>query len=229
MTPMSNNMDLTVVVIAKECLPGRVKTRLSPPLSPEAAAAIAQISLTQTLDTARTLPAKSRWLVMDGTPTAHDAEGFTVVAQQSGGLDERLAAIFDAVTGPVLLVGMDTPQFSADHLAPLLADWRSGAPGHDAWIGPATDGGFWALALRRPSGRLVRGVPMSTESTGQRQRERLVAEGLSVGTLTELTDMDYFDDAVAIASLIPATKFAHAVHAAADNPQYPAALSGARL
>lgn len=229
MTPMSKNMDLTVVVIAKECLPGRVKTRLSPPLSPEAAAALAQLSLTQTLNTARTLPAKSRWLVMDGTPTAHDAEGFTVVPQADGGLDERLAAIFDAVTGPMLLVGMDTPQFSAHHLAPLLADWRSETYGHDAWIGPAADGGFWALALRQPSGHLVRGVPMSTESTGQLQLERLLAAGLSVGTLTELTDMDYFDDAVGIASLIPNTPFADAVRAEAGSPRYPAALSGAGL
>ncbi len=79
MTVMSKSVDLTVAVIAKECLPGRVKTRLSPPLSPEGAAALAQLSLSRTLDTVRLLPARNRVLVMDGTPKAADAEGFTVV------------------------------------------------------------------------------------------------------------------------------------------------------
>ena len=227
MTVMSKSVDLTVAVIAKECLPGRVKTRLSPPLSPECAAALAQLSLSRTLDTVRILPARNRVLVMDGTPKAADAEGFTVVRQATGGLDERLAAICDAATGPLLIIGMDTPQFSADHVAPLLHDWSAGAPGLDAWIGPATDGGFWALALRRPDGALIRGVPMSTDTTGARQLARLLAQGLSVGRLAELADMDHFSDALDIASAIPGTDFAHAVQDAAQGIQDSPLLTGA--
>lgn len=229
MTVMSKSIDLTVAVIAKECLPGRVKTRLSPPLSPEAAAALAQLSLTRTLDTVRLLPARNRMLVMDGTPKAADAEGFTVVPQVTGGLDERLAAICDAATGPLLIIGMDTPQFSADHLARLLHDWSADAPGHDAWIGPAADGGFWALALHRPDGALIRGVPMSTDTTGAKQLARLLARGLNVGTLAELTDMDRFSDALEIAAAIPETDFAHAVRDAAQGIQDSLLLSGALL
>ena len=224
MTVMSKNLDLTVAVIAKECLPGRVKTRLSPPLSPTGAAALAQLSLSRTLDTVRLLPARNRILVMDGTPTTADAEGLTVVPQVTGGLDERLAAICDATTGPLLIIGMDTPQFSADHVAPLLLDWSTDAPGHDAWIGPATDGGFWALALCRPDGALIRGVPMSTDTTGAHQLARLLAHGLSVGTLAELADMDHFSDALDIASAIPGTDFAHAVQDMQDSQL----LTGAR-
>ncbi len=204
-------MDLTVAVIAKECLPGRVKTRLSPPLTPERAAVLAQLSLSRTLDTVRLLPARNRLLVMDGTPTPADAEGFTVVPQAAGGLDERLAAICDAVTGPLLIVGMDTPQFSRDHIAPLLRDWFSDTPRKGAWLGPATDGGYWALALRRPDGSLIRGVPMSTDTTGTEQLARLAAAGLSIGMLPELRDMDHFSDALHIAAEIPGTDFAFAV------------------
>lgn len=229
MTVMSHSLDLTVAVIAKECLPGRVKTRLSPPLSPEGAAALAQLSLSQTLETVRMLPVNNRWLVMDGTPSAAEADGFTVLPQQFGGLDERLAAICDAATGPLLIIGMDTPHFSASHLAPLFEDWHAETSGHDGWLGPATDGGFWALALRRPSGHLIRGVPMSTESTGEMQLGRLLAEGLSIGILAELSDMDYFSDAVGIAALMPGTKFAQAVHAATENPQDSLAPTGAGL
>ncbi|MEO3931522.1 DUF2064 domain-containing protein [Micrococcaceae bacterium Sec7.4] len=226
MTVMSKSIDLTVAVIAKECLAGRVKTRMSPPLSPEGAAALAQLSLSMTLDTVRFLPARNRMLVMDGTPTAADAEGFTVVPQATGGLDERLAAICDAATGPLLIIGMDTPQFSADHVAPLLHDWSTNAPSHDAWIGPATDGGFWALALHRPDGALIRGVPMSTDTTGAKQLTRLLARGLSVGTLAELADMDHFSDALDIAAAIPETDFAHAVQDAAQGLQDTLLITG---
>jgi glycosyltransferase A (GT-A) superfamily protein (DUF2064 family) len=226
MTDMSKTLDLTVAVIAKECLPGRVKTRMSPPLSPEGAAALAQSSLSRTLDTVRLLPARHRVLVMDGTPKASDADGFTVVRQSTGGLDERLAAICDAATGPLLIIGMDTPQFSTDHVAPLLQDWSTGVPGLDAWIGPAADGGFWALALRRPDGALIRGVPMSTDATGAKQLARLLARGLSVGTLAELTDMDHFSDALEIAAAIPGTDFARTVQDAAQDMQDSQPLTG---
>jgi uncharacterized protein len=204
-------MDLTVAVIAKECVPGQVKTRLSPPLPPEGAARLAQLSLSRTLDSVRSLPAGRRLLVMDGTPIARDAAGFTVLPQASGGLDERLAAICDAVSGPLLIIGMDTPQFSRDHLGPLLDDWSTAHARHEAWIGPATDGGFWALALHRPDGNLIRGVPMSTATTGARQLTRLAAAGLSVGMLPELRDMDHFSDALQIAAEIPGSAFAGAV------------------
>lgn len=212
---MRNNNELTVAVIAKQCLPGRVKTRLSPPLSPERAASLAQLSLSRTLATVRLLPARHRILVMDGTPTAGDARDFTVVAQSTGGLDERLAAICDAAAGPLLIIGMDTPQFSRRHVAPLFTDWSAGAVIHDAWLGPASDGGFWALALRQPNGALIRGVPMSTDTTGEQQHARLLAAGLSVGVLPELRDMDYFSDALEIAAEIPGSDFAAAVEAAA--------------
>ena len=206
--------DLTVAVIAKECLPGRVKTRLTPPLSPDAAAALAQLSLSRTLETVRAFPVRDRLLVMDGTPAPGDAAQFTVVPQAPGGLDERLAAICDAVTGPLLILGMDTPQVASEHLAALFDDWSAAAPRHGAWLGPATDGGFWGLALHRPDGALLRGIPMSTSYTSAAQHARLAAAGLAVGLLPELRDMDYFSDAVRIAASIPATDFALAVGAA---------------
>ena len=224
---MRNKNDLTVAVIAKQCLPGRVKTRLSPPLTPEDAAGLAQLSLSRTLETVRLLPARNRLLVMDGIPTAEDAEQFDVVPQAAGGLDERLAAICDSVSGPLLIIGMDTPQFSVSHVAPLLDDWCTGAASHDAWLGPASDGGFWALALRRPNGALIRGVPMSTDTTGIRQHARLSSAGLNIGILPELRDMDYFNDALEIAAGIPGTEFAFAVSKAASLAQGGALVNGA--
>ncbi len=210
-------MKFTVAVIAKECLPGRVKTRLAPPLTAEQAAALAQTSLSQTLHTVRKVPAGRRLLVMDGTPLARDAAGFDVVTQGTGGLDERLAAICDLADGPLLILGMDTPQLTAELLGPLLMDWSRPGRSGQAWLGPATDGGFWALALYLPDGDLVRGVPMSTAHTGREQQVRLLQAGLDVGRLPELTDVDTFPAALVAAAACPGTPFADAVSALAGS------------
>jgi uncharacterized protein len=197
---------LTIAVVAKECIPGRVKTRLTPPLAPVEAARLAAASLADTIAAVAAMPASRRVLFFDGTPPSDvAAQGFDVIAQPVGTLDERLGGLLDHVDGPLLLVGMDTPQLTPERLAGPLETWRTAV---DAWFGPAADGGFWALALREPDGDLVRGVPMSRPDTGAQQLARLVARGLSVEMLDELRDVDDHDDARAVAAESPATRFA---------------------
>lgn len=194
-----------VVVIAKECLPGKVKTRLHPPLSLQQAALIAASSLADTLAVASQLPATRHILAFDGVTPPPEAAGWQILAQTAGNLDERLAAIFDHLDEPTLLLGMDTPQISAELLAPIFQDWNSET---DAWFGPADDGGFWALGLKNPTGSLLRGVPMSRSDTGAHQLQRLEQAGLTVRLLASLTDIDTIADADTVASVAPHTRFA---------------------
>ncbi|MFE0509097.1 DUF2064 domain-containing protein [Streptomyces sp. NPDC058964] len=204
----------TLLVIAKEPVPGRVKTRLTPPYTPQEAAVLAEAALTDTLHTALRAPARRRVLVLDGTPGPWLPHGFDVVPQVSGALDERIAAAFDVCDGgPALLVGMDTPQLTADLLS------CTGPDGHDAWFGPAADGGFWALGLADPSraGSLVGGVPMSTDRTGAVQRLRLAEAGLTVCDLPLLRDVDTAADATRVAGLCPpGSRFATALASLAE-------------
>ncbi|MFF1919891.1 DUF2064 domain-containing protein [Streptomyces sp. NPDC058221] len=195
-----------LLVIAKEPLPGRVKTRLTPHFTPEEAALLAEASLADTLRTVLTLPAARRTVVLDGAPGPWLPPGIEVVPQGTGGLDERLAAAFGACTGPTLLIGMDTPQITAADLAPALSpgSWD----GCDAWFGPADDGGFWALGLAEPDPELLRGVPMSVPETGAVQRRRLVDAGLKVSDLRRLRDVDTAADAMDVAALAPHGRFA---------------------
>jgi glycosyltransferase A (GT-A) superfamily protein (DUF2064 family) len=195
----------TLIVLAKECVPGKVKTRLHPPLSLEQAAQLAAASLDDTLAAVAGLPATRRVLAFDGEVPPAAAVGYEVIAQVEGGLDARIGAIFDACAGPAVLIGMDTPQMTQEHLAPVFAAWPRDV---DAWFGPAADGGFWALALQNPDGDLIRGVPMSRADTGARQLERLQKAGLRVQILPTLTDVDHFDDALAVAELAPQGAFA---------------------
>lgn len=193
----------TLLVIAKEPLPGRVKTRLTPPYTPTEAALLAEAALADTLRTVLAVPARRRVLVLEGRPGPWLPPGIEVVPQCAGGLDERLAAAFAGCTGPTLLVGMDTPQITPDLLKP--------PHDCDAWFGPADDGGFWALGLAAPESAppdLIRGVPMSVPETGAVQRRRLVDAGLTVRDLPRLRDVDSAADAAYVAGLAPHGRFA---------------------
>ncbi|GHH91952.1 TIGR04282 family arsenosugar biosynthesis glycosyltransferase [Streptomyces capillispiralis] len=190
---------VTLLVIAKEPRPGRVKTRLTPPFTPEEAAALAEAALADTLDAVARTPARRRVLVLDGAPGPWLPDGVEVVPQSAGGLDERLAAAFAGCDGPALLIGMDTPQVTPDLLTVDFADC-------DAYFGPAEDGGFWALGLADPDPGLLRGVPMSTPDTGAAQRRRLAR--LRVRDLPVLRDVDTAHDAAAVAGAAPGGRFA---------------------
>ncbi|MFF5404436.1 DUF2064 domain-containing protein [Streptomyces misionensis] len=191
----------TLLVIAKEPRAGRAKTRLTPPFTPAEAAGLAEAALVDTLCAVAAAPASRRVLVLDGAPGAWLPPGFEVLPQCAGGLDERLADAFAHCDGPALLIGMDTPQVTPDLLAVDFADC-------DAFLGPAEDGGFWALGLAEPDPALLRGVPMSTPVTGAAQRERLLAAGLRVRELPRLRDVDVAADARAVAALAPHGRFA---------------------
>jgi len=195
----------TLVLIAKEPLPGKAKTRLHPPLSLEQAALLAAAAIDDTLAAMQSLPATRRILLFEGNRLPPRSEEYDVTWQTSGTLDLRLGAIFDECQGPTLLIGMDTPQLTAADLSPAFTAWPDDV---DAWFGPASDGGFWALGMREPRGELIRGVPMSQDDTGAVQRERLENAGLRVGLLPTLTDVDTIDSAREVAAIAPHTLFA---------------------
>lgn len=201
MTAPAPESATTLLVIAKQPVPGRVKTRLVPPCTHEQAAGLAEAALTDTLHTVLQAPALRRVLVLEGEPGPWLPAGFDIVPQCGGQLDERLASAFAAVDGPALLIGMDTPQITPDLLA---VDWHAA----DAVFGPAADGGFWALGMRVPEPSLLRGVPMSTISTGSIQRARLSEAGLRVTDLPQLRDVDTAADAVVVSRQAPQSRFA---------------------
>jgi hypothetical protein len=197
-------MSQTLAVIAKAPVPGRVKTRLTPPLTPAEAAALAEASLRDTLAAMGATRVARRVVVLDGAPGAWLPPGVDVVAQRGGGLDERLAAAFEDLGPDTLIVGMDTPQLSA----PVLERALDALRGADAVLGPAQDGGYWGIGLRRPDPRALLGVPMSVAHTGEHQRRRLASLGLDVVELPVLRDVDDVRDVRAVARLAPGTGFA---------------------
>jgi uncharacterized protein len=194
-----------LLVIAKEPVAGRVKTRLCPPCTPEQAARLARAALEDTL--AACDGAGRRVLVLDGRPGPWLPPGWEVIPQRGSDLAVRLAAAFEDVCGPALLIGMDTPQVSPA----LIRAGLDALAEHDAVFGPATDGGYWAIGLREPDPHVFAGVPMSRVYTGAIQRARLEALGLRTQELPELRDVDDIFAARAVAGGAPETRFAAAL------------------
>jgi glycosyltransferase A (GT-A) superfamily protein (DUF2064 family) len=202
-------MNVQLLVIAKAPVPGQVKTRLCPPCTPAQAAEVAAAALSDTLAAAGATPAVRHTIVHYGQ--LRPPAGWHQMAQRGDGLAARLANGFADTARPgtaSLLIGMDTPQVTPE----LLSAVAAGLAGYDAVLGPASDGGWWTLALRDPrDAQALNGVPMSTVDTGALTAAALRARGLRVGYGPTLRDVDTAADALAVAEACSHGTFADAV------------------
>ncbi|MBA8793955.1 hypothetical protein FHX74_001560 [Friedmanniella endophytica] len=216
--------DVVHLVVAKAPVPGQVKTRLTPTLSDHQAAALAAAALLDTLDAVRAAaeggPAPVIALTGDvdgaAAPGALRAALATtvIIAQRGDQFAERLAnAHLDAAgpEGAVVQIGMDTPQVDPAVLR-SVALRLSDPLGPDAVLGPAVDGGWWLLGLRRArDAQHLVGVPMSRDDTGARTLAALRSAGLRIELTETLTDVDEVTDLAPVAATAPATRFAELV------------------
>lgn len=207
----------TVLVVAKAPVPGLAKTRIAADVGDTTAAELAAAALLDTLDAAAAsgLPVVVA-MTGDLTRAARSDDldvalgGCAVVPQVGESFGARLArAHLDADGGHgVVQVGMDSPQVRVEdfHAAEaLLGD-------HASVLGPAEDGGWWLLAVRRGAdAAALASVEMSTASTGLHTLEVLPEPTAQLRTLR---DVDTWDDALAVAADLPGSRFAAAVAAA---------------
>lgn len=214
-------------MMAKAPVAGRAKTRLAVGVGDAAAADLAAASLLDTLGAgAAAYPAGRRMLALAGdlAPAARADElrvaaaDWLVVPQRGHGLAERLIDAHREAHrlsgGPVVQVGMDTPQVTAAllHEVAALAHAHGGPV-----LGPAADGGWWVLVTTRPEQALaLAGVPMSRPDTGRRTAEALTAAGHPPVLGPILGDVDHVEDADRVALHAPHTRFARSWRAYAD-------------
>ena len=186
-----------LVVFTRHPSPGQVKTRLIPALGPDGAAELHRAMTAHTLTWARQL-ATGRHVKLEvrfegGSKRSmrqifgHD---LTYSRQCSGHLGQRMAATFDEAfdTGmeQMVLVGTDCPDLTA-HAAGAAFDALCR---HDLVLGPARDGGYYLIGLRRPAGRLFADMPWGTDQVLTRTLDAANQEGLSVALLEPLDDVD---------------------------------------
>ena len=140
-----------------------------------------------------------RVLALEGEPGDWIPEGFRVIPQVGDTFNERLARAWTDADDGGVQIGMDTPQLTVELLEDAL---DRVAPGR-AVLGPATDGGWWALGLAAPDPTVFDGVVMSRADTGAQQRRRLEAAGYDVVEIDTIIDVDHHDEAVAVAAAAP--------------------------
>lgn len=172
---------------------GQVKTRLAREIGPVAALEAYRALLQRTLDAAADFGAvELRFTPADALPLVEPLlrPGWTAVAQGDGDLGGRLDSAFrDAFRDGfqrVMVVGSDCPEIGPEDLG--LADERLSET--DVVLGPAHDGGYWLLGLRRPAPFLFRDMPWSTPQVFAETVRRVEAAGLRLGRLRELADVD---------------------------------------
>ena len=193
---MKNEQRLNaLLVVAKRPAAGQTKTRLTPPLSPEMAAALYECFLRDTLDLARGLPGVQPGLAY--LPAGDEAyfqglaPDFERIVQAGNDLGERLDHATSHFLGRgyryVVVMDSDSPTLPRDYLAQAFQALETG---WDVVLGPCEDGGYYLIGFTQPQPRLLREVQMSTPYVTQQTLALAEEQGLGAYLLPTWYDVD---------------------------------------
>ncbi len=193
-----------LILMAKAPIPGKVKTRMCPPLSPRDAAGFYACLLADASAEAARLRDAIRYLCYapPGWKAYFLGESFSpflLRAQEGSDLGERMARAIDEAFAcgarRAVIVGADCPALSAGRMRSAFRELSSGA---DAVFGPAEDGGFYLAGLGAPDSRLFRGIEWSTASVLSDVLSRCRRSGMTYSLLPVESDVDTPDDLAAL-------------------------------
>ena len=198
------SLSISLHLLARAPVAGQVKTRLIPALGAQGACDVQQMLLMRALQ----LPAtgfSERFLWLDGLPAAQlqasaEALGWTLVEQPAGDLGERMRLIATlglAECDGVVLIGNDCPAIDSGFLQAACAALDD----HSVVIGPAEDGGYVLLGLRKKEVNLFADMPWGTDQVLALTLQRLSQQGCKPELLPTLWDVDRPEDLGRLAAL----------------------------
>ena len=188
-----------MVLMAKQPLPGRAKTRLTPPLTAEGAAKLYQAFLQDKVAQMRLVedvkpaiayaPAEGRRYFAELAPD------FELFEQEGEALTIRLINVFDQAFqqgyNRVMAIDGDSPTLPPDNLREGFRALHD--PATDVVLGPSADGGYYAIGMKKLWPSLF-DVTMSTPRVTSDTLMRAEASGLRVHCLPEWWDVDRPED-----------------------------------
>ena len=180
-----------LILFARFPVAGECKTRLIPAVGPQGAAAIHKTLASRT---AKLLSASTGRAIIAFTGAARaEFEAWLGAEleyelQVEGDLTDRLSAFLDHA--PVIFFGSDTPDLAPHHIEQAIA----GLASHDVVIGPAHDGGYYCIGMRRPLPQILVDMPWSTDQVLPETMRRLDALGIEPLLLETLSDCDRPED-----------------------------------
>ncbi len=189
-----------IVVMAKQPEPGKVKTRLCPPLSPGQAADLYEAFFTDTLSLVSGIE-KSGLFVAYDPDTARDfftricSPRVACIPQGAGDLGDRLLRISQRmfVRGyrKLIILASDTPHLPRDVISGAIARLDE----TDVVLGPCDDGGYYLIGLRFCAPALFAGIPWSTSRVLDETLQRAHDAGMTWELLSPCYDIDTWEDA----------------------------------
>lgn len=197
-----------LTIMAKAPQPGKVKTRLSPPLSPEQAAAINICFLRDTAANIGTLAEEAACAgVISYTPVGDEhlfegllPTGYSLIAQRGGDFGERLLTtaqdLFACGYESVCLIDSDSPTVPREAFATAVNALQE--PGDRIVVGPSHDGGYYLIGMKRAHAEIFKNISWSTASVFAETVAAAGGIGVELVTLPLWYDVD---DAAALAVL----------------------------
>ncbi len=183
-----------IIVFGRVPMPGEVKTRLVPSISPEDAAQLYEAFLLDTLDALGPLDADVRLYL---APSAEEPPQWMrmtdvdIIQQKGSGLGERMLAAFAETFAAgyerIVVVGSDSPTLPPEFVSLALEVL---VEPYGIVIGPATDGGYYLLGMNELYATLFRGITFSQDDVFVRTLERVEQVDASVTVLPEWYDVD---------------------------------------
>lgn len=182
-----------LIVVAKRPAPGKTKTRLSPPLTPEQASALYESFLFDTLDQMRQVDDALHVIAYldECDYFQRIAPDFELIPQEGDGLGERLDHALTSYLScgyqHAVIMDSDSPTLPTDYLSQAFKILSDGA---DVVLGPCDDGGYYLIGIKRPAPRLLREVHMSTPTVAAETIALAKDEGLNLISLPTWYDVD---------------------------------------
>ncbi len=204
-SPRPRVPDAALVIFGKAPIPGFVKTRLCPPLTPDEAATLQGSLVLDVVERSRTIAHLDRFLAC---APSHEHVFFKILQERQGvhlmdqvgedlgrRMDQAFREVFARGYTRVLLVGTDVPTLPAASYGQALRLLSN----HDLVLGPSVDGGYYLIGLKKPAPALFTDIPWSTDQVCALTKEKAATLGLRTGLLPACRDLDTVDDLLALA------------------------------
>jgi uncharacterized protein len=188
-----------LIIFTRYPVPGQAKTRLIPALGATGAADLQRRMTAWTIATAQQTPYPIQIQFCGGTIDELRSwlgDKLSYVAQSTGDLGDRMAQAFDQGFGAghdrVVIIGTDCPGIDRAILDQAFTALAS----HDLVLGPAADGGYYLIGLRRSIPELFQSIAWSTATVRAQTLEIATELNLTYALLSELSDIDRPEDLV---------------------------------
>ncbi|WP_192349816.1 TIGR04282 family arsenosugar biosynthesis glycosyltransferase [Algoriphagus sp. Y33] len=185
-----------LLIFQKNAEPGKVKTRLAATMGDQAAFEVYGQLVEYTHSVAAQCPAQKILFFsncLEGDLSVYPTN-YRFELQSGGGLGEKMSNAFQLLFGEkfdrLVIIGTDCVEITSEHISAAFEKLNT----REVVIGPAEDGGYYLLGMRKFIPGLFTGIPWSTDQVASLTKEYLTRNEISFALLPMLSDVDFEED-----------------------------------